>query len=545
MTTLVGAAPTVRSDERRLLAAVAVSALGTWSYNVGIAVFAYQETQSAAWVAAATVGRYIPALFITSIGSRWADRRSRRQVASSADLACAALMLGLTVLASAHGSLLLAIGIAALSSGISRVQGAAALAMAADIVPESRLARAAATLSTTEAVSTAAGPALASLVLAVSSPAALFAFNALSFLASAALIVGIRSGSGHGEVAPVRTSTGNSHFPAVVRLVWPVLALRTLAAAVYGADIVLLAVLATAQLRQGTSGYGWLLAAAGVGGLSAALLLRRHQSERTTAHGGATALAAYALPLLVFLAVPGLLGSLGIQAVRGAGLVVVTAVVLGSLQVAVPSAVAGRVFGLAHGAVLVGTSAGAVAAPFLLDRWGLSTTLALTAIVPTILGLGLVPWLRSFDSRKADLTARLEPRVDVLRRLDLFAEASRGTLFSLAESVEPVRFRPADPVLRQGDDSDCLLVLVDGELDVYVDAGDGPSLVRRMRAPGYVGEIGLVHGRPRTASVIAASDVACWRIPGEAFLRAASHAGLSGALDEGIRTRLGTRTTDG
>ena len=43
---------------RRITASVGVSSLGTWSYNVGIAVYAYQETRSTTWVAVATVGRY-------------------------------------------------------------------------------------------------------------------------------------------------------------------------------------------------------------------------------------------------------------------------------------------------------------------------------------------------------------------------------------------------------------------------------------------------------------------------------------------------------
>ena len=107
-------AQAVNGDARRLLAAVGISALGTWSYNVGIAVFAYQETGSAAWVAAATVGRYVPALIITSVGSRWADRRPRREVAVASDLICASTMVLLTVIAGWHLSLVLAIALAAL-----------------------------------------------------------------------------------------------------------------------------------------------------------------------------------------------------------------------------------------------------------------------------------------------------------------------------------------------------------------------------------------------------------------------------------------------
>jgi MFS family permease len=76
-----------------------VSAVGTWSYNVGIAVYAYHQTGSTAWVAAATVGRYVPALLITWLGSRWADRYPRRTVAVASDVFCAAMMVALTLVA--------------------------------------------------------------------------------------------------------------------------------------------------------------------------------------------------------------------------------------------------------------------------------------------------------------------------------------------------------------------------------------------------------------------------------------------------------------
>lgn len=530
-----------RADERRLLSSVAISSLGTWSYNVGIAVFAYQETQSAAWVAAATVGRYVPALLITAVGSRWADRRPRREVAAIADASCALLMLVLTVLAAVHGPLVAAIAVAALSSGISRVQSSATLAMTSDIVPESRLASTAALLSTTDAVATAAGPALASLVLAFASPAALFGLNGVSFATSALLILGITARSGRGSIEAADPQGPDDVASQTLRLVWPLLASRSLVAFVYGADVVLLAIIATAQLRQGTAGYGWLLAGAGAGGLLAAAWLRSRGRDRATWVAVPLGLATYALPLLAFVAAPLLGEALLVQGLRGVGLVLASTAVLAGLQTSVPTAVAGRVFGMSHVALLLGTSAGALAAPVLLDRAGLTTTLVVVALVPTLLGLALLPWLRRFDAHRSEVVAALEPQVHVLRGLDLFHEASRATLYAVAASCRPVEYAVGDTVLRQGDVSEDLVVVVTGSVDVHVDDGVTTSLVRTMHAPTYVGEIGLVHNRPRTATVVAAGPVSAWLVPAETFLSAAANAGLSGALDEGIRVRLGTR----
>jgi CRP-like cAMP-binding protein len=53
-----------------------------------------------------------------------------------------------------------------------------------------------------------------------------------------------------------------------------------------------------------------------------------------------------------------------------------------------------------------------------------------------------------------------------------------------------------------------------------------------------MGEIGIVHGVARTATVTAVKPCRLWRIPAESFLVAASAAGLSSSLVEDVRLRL-------
>ena len=531
-------------DTRRLLTSVGISAMGTWSYNVGIAVYAYQETGSTTWVAIATVGRYIPALLITAAGSRVADRYPRRTVAAAADAFCALVMAVLTVVAAMHGPIVVAILLAALSSGVARIQSAAALGLAADIVPESRLARTATALSTTDAVATAVGPALASLVLAVAAPFVLFALNGVSFAVSAALLTTLVAMPPRITSARTRAErrrgrgADESDVRAATRLVWPLLALRTIAAVIYGSDVVLLAIIATNQLRQGTGGYGWLLAAAGAGGLLGASWLRRQADDSRTAWRAMVGLVAYSLPLIFFVASPLLPGSLAVQVVRGMGCVLLTATVVAGLQRAVPSAVAGRVFGLSNVLVLVGTSAGALVAPGLVNLLGLDTTLLVVGVGACVAGLLVLPAVRRFDRDGSDAMAALDPRVDTLRRLSIFEDASRSTLYSVADRIVDLDLPAGLELIVEGDPSDCLYVLVRGRVEVYVNTTAGRVQVREMKAPAYVGEIGILHGVSRTATVVTSSECHAWRIPAEAFLDAAGRAGLSGALTEGVVVRL-------
>ena len=537
-----GEAGSSAREMRRITAAIIVSALGTWSSNVAIAVYAYEVTGSTAWVAAATVGRYVPALFIASLGSRWSSRFPPLTVAVVSDVACAFAMVLLTLVASSGGSLVVAIALAAVSSGLARVQSAAALSLAADVVIESELMRRMAFIGTSEAVATAAGPALASAVLLVASPAWLFLLNAVTFLASALLLLGVRDRRRRTAGAAAATASPGARA-TVLATVRPLLALRTLAAAVYGADIVLLAVIATDNIRSGTSGYGWLLAAAGVGGLLIAVVMRRREGSGRIALPATIGMALYTLPLLAFTVIAGLLPSLLAQMVRGIGCVLVVTLVLTALQRGVPSELSQEIFGQTHSLVLVGTVIGSLLAPVMLSMVGLDTTLWLLAIVPVLATLALLPGLRRVDGTADLAAAMLDPVVHALRGLTLFQDASRWTLIEVADRVEPFGVRAGEVLVAQGDVADALFVLVAGEVDVTTYGPDGPVRLRSMAAPAYFGEIGLIQGVPRTATVTASTSATLWRIPADAFLDAAGRAGISGALSDSVRVRL--RNTPG
>ena len=175
-----------------MIASIAVSGFGTWSYNVGIAVYAYDQTHSAVWVAAVTVGRYVPALALSWLAGRLADRFPRRRLAMTSDLVCTATMVVLTLVGALDAPVWILTCIAAVSSTAARMQASAVLALAADVVVESKLARASMLAGASEAVATAVGAAAASAVLIRFTPPTLFLLNALTFVASAALIAKVR-----------------------------------------------------------------------------------------------------------------------------------------------------------------------------------------------------------------------------------------------------------------------------------------------------------------------------------------------------------------
>src|SRR5687767_6659680 len=77
------------TDLRLLFAALTVSVIGSWAYNVAIAVYVYDVTGSAAWVGAVAIGRFVPALLFSAYAGVLAERFERVRVMLVSDIACA------------------------------------------------------------------------------------------------------------------------------------------------------------------------------------------------------------------------------------------------------------------------------------------------------------------------------------------------------------------------------------------------------------------------------------------------------------------------
>jgi CRP-like cAMP-binding protein len=138
-----------------------------------------------------------------------------------------------------------------------------------------------------------------------------------------------------------------------------------------------------------------------------------------------------------------------------------------------------------------------------------------------VIALAGLPTLLRADRTSAAVAARLRPRVELLSRLDLLAGADHNTLERLAAAAEEVVLPAGSVVIREGDEPDALWVLEQGELSVSA-AGDGdePRDLPPVTAPGYVGELGLLHGIPRTATVRTRVESTLLRIDGQEFLSA-------------------------
>ena len=84
---------------------------------------------------------------------------------------------------------------------------------------------------------------------------------------------------------------------------------------------------------------------------------------------------------------------------------------------------------------------------------------------------------------------------------------------SLETAWRPVTFAPGETVIRAGEPGDAFYVIVRGRAGVA-----GKSLSRTLREGDYFGEIALIDGGPRSATVIAVDELRTIEIPKAAFL---------------------------
>jgi CRP-like cAMP-binding protein/predicted MFS family arabinose efflux permease len=525
-----------------------VSATGDWLYGVALVVSIQAATGSSAWVAATTLVRMLPFVLFSTLGGVVADRLDRRRVMIGADLARGFLMLGLTALAFSDAPPVPMLLLAAGSTTFSAVYMPCAIASTPSLVSEDDLTASNALLTTIDYVAVALGPAVGGVLLLLGTPVVAFGVNAATFFLSAVLTVPIRRRmrpeseeelvSGDPESVWERTRKGfraiGSSVDAVV-----VVVISVATTFLYGQEIVLYARAATDLLGIGESGISFMFAAVGVGGVLAAVVVGRltggpRQGRLLLVSGVVSA-----LPMIAIAFVRGPATAYALLLVEGAAVLIGDVVSVTLLQRLLPREVLGRVLGIFNTVLVAGILAGSALAAVLMRGVGLQAAMVfagLSLVVPAILA---IPRVGALDRRASRRLSELEPRLHVLRDSNMFSAATPATLEALAAAATEVRVENGAVVIRQGDAADAVFVVTSGRLGVASTSGRGTVELGELHAGDHFGEIGLLEGVPRTATVMALSDCDLYRIDGDDFLGVVNaDARLPGALGAVVAHRL-------
>jgi predicted acylesterase/phospholipase RssA/CRP-like cAMP-binding protein len=94
-----------------------------------------------------------------------------------------------------------------------------------------------------------------------------------------------------------------------------------------------------------------------------------------------------------------------------------------------------------------------------------------------------------------------------LRTIPLLASVPAGDLSGIAKGLRLLRVRGGDTLIRQGDPSDALFIVVHGRLRASIGTpGSNGKIVGEIRRRDVIGEMGVLTGAPRSATITAVRD---------------------------------------
>jgi len=134
--------------------------------------------------------------------------------------------------------------------------------------------------------------------------------------------------------------------------------------------------------------------------------------------------------------------------------------------------------------------------------------------------------------------------IEMLREARMFSLLDDEELNTLSALLESRRFSKGETIFHRGDVGDCLYIIRQGVVEVFVETTEGEKIVFAENTAGDVfGEISLLDGGPRTATAVAIEDTEALTCDRENLLEfITKHP--SAALD--VMTAMGRnlRTTD-
>lgn len=113
----------------------------------------------------------------------------------------------------------------------------------------------------------------------------------------------------------------------------------------------------------------------------------------------------------------------------------------------------------------------------------------------------------------------MERRMAALHAVDVFRSLTEAELTRAAEGLTYSPFAAGDLITRQGAEAHWLYLLVAGEAEVFVEHDDDTTRtpIGVITPPAFFGEMSLLTGEPRTATVTARTDCECYRLDKATF----------------------------
>jgi CRP-like cAMP-binding protein len=95
-------------------------------------------------------------------------------------------------------------------------------------------------------------------------------------------------------------------------------------------------------------------------------------------------------------------------------------------------------------------------------------------------------------------------------RIPLFQGLNHGQLKKIANRFVPRTYQPNQPIVTQGKGGEGMFTILSGRAEAVLELNDGTKRVVNEFGPtDFFGEVAMLDGGPRTASVIATQETDC------------------------------------
>lgn len=108
-------------------------------------------------------------------------------------------------------------------------------------------------------------------------------------------------------------------------------------------------------------------------------------------------------------------------------------------------------------------------------------------------------------------------RLEALARVEFFAPLDEGDRALLASGLKHQVFAAGEAIIRAGDPGDSLYLIRSGNVSVRIGLNGLEREVASLGAGQFFGEMGLMTGEPRRATVVAKDDVECYVVDRAVF----------------------------
>jgi len=151
-------------------------------------------------------------------------------------------------------------------------------------------------------------------------------------------------------------------------------------------------------------------------------------------------------------------------------------------------------------------------------------------------------YLHEVRPETVDREERLVEMGKRFRSIHLFESLSDEELHQVVEGMQMAIYAAGEAMIRQADEGDSFFVIWTGEAEVSIRKDDGsPSVLKVLRAGDYFGEMALLTGERRTATITALSECKCYVLGKPVFKKVLEQ---NPAIAEDLSEKLSSRQAE-